>query len=101
MKQCLDKRFADSNGNVLQATMIANLSMWPESEHLREFGDESIQILSDHWSPVLKNADVNIDELQVEWYSLKMTLSTQNIATLNWQTINKNHGSNHKNIYLA
>ena len=100
MKNCLEDRFTDANSDVIRASAIANLALWPNDESLEDFGSDHVQTLANSFSRTLAANGINSDMLDSEWYSLKQVVKSwrKDYKLSKWTDINSSHGKDHQNI---
>ncbi|XP_070548832.1 zinc finger protein 862-like [Ptychodera flava] len=101
MVGCLEKRFSDIDIGLLAATKLANFSTWPTvfNESNKDFGDEHVATLTDHFSQTLQQQGVNPAVVELEWNILRSSLyNNHTVADLTWPAVNKILGNECKNI---
>ena len=89
MESALEKRFAEfSTVGVIKATKIGDLKSWPKNwEILKDFGNEDVIKLTNHYSSVLKEAGVETDDIESEWTMLKKDISENEIKFETWKDV--------------
>ncbi|XP_068952228.1 sperm flagellar protein 2 [Petaurus breviceps papuanus] len=91
--------FSDASHDVVRATTIGSFKLWPGKID-QEFGEKEISILTKHYEPVLKGANVKIDEVETEWSMMKLEIYNrfQNIRKLTWDFVNSIYSIKYPNI---
>ncbi|XP_071795584.1 zinc finger protein 862-like [Asterias amurensis] len=70
--ECLGSRFADAYEGVISACKIADFQLWPAKQtESTKFGDDEVAVLVDHFGPIMTDAGVDTDAVELEWDMLK------------------------------
>ncbi|KAI0222661.1 hypothetical protein LSAT2_026077 [Lamellibrachia satsuma] len=99
LSDCLQRRFDDAQTNILEATQMANFTLWPET-NVEGFGDEHVVTLVTHFSSIMEEAGFCPSEVEQEWDMLKAVIyrSCKDVAELTWEGVNRRHLADHQNI---
>ena len=84
IKDTISKRFKDS---VVNSMKFLNLITWSSAEHCKEFADKNVVSVIELFRPVLESADVNCDNSELEWFSLKWKCTKTSHFVAKSQTI--------------
>ncbi|XP_046565011.1 zinc finger protein 862-like [Haliotis rubra] len=72
---CLQRRFDDLDKGIFSATKLADLNSWPtSSEDAKDFGDDCLMKLLDHFHDTLERKGVDLAAAEEEWTALKQAL---------------------------
>ena len=61
---CLERRFVDSNSDIVRATSIVSFKLWREATG--DYGNDAVATLNDHFGPVLRDAGIDTDSVETE-----------------------------------
>ncbi|XP_072030697.1 zinc finger protein 862-like [Amphiura filiformis] len=91
----LGDRF-DMDNALITATSIANKTSWPAKlENAKDFGDNHIKVLTDHFDANLKHANIDSESMIPEWTKLKTILYKRKLSTfrtMSWADVNMSYG---------
>ena len=62
----LDRRLGDASEGIVYATSIVDITTWPEKESSTVFGDDEIDCLVEHFTPVLQEASCDPSKISDE-----------------------------------
>ena len=92
----LRDRFSDIDEGLLSATSLLDLKSWPTTkDELNTFGDDHIESLIDHFSPILSDAGIDCGSIETEWTYLKKSKS---VNCTSWQALFASCVQNNKNV---
>ena len=101
----LDRRLGDVSEGIVYATSIVDITTWPEKESSTDFGDDEIDCLVEHFTPVLQEASCDLSKIPDEWTALKAGVYSQPgwlqyIQTINWPDLNRKYAAEFPNLLM-
>ena len=98
MCEALAVRFKDTEKGLISVTTVANFKIWPLHEaELEGFGDDSIQVLLDHFQAYIAESDL----VKAEWPLLRtgiFELFSDKLEALTWKQVNRRFCQEYPNI---
>ena len=88
----LDGCFADVDSGLIKACRVATFSTWPRNkDDATDFGNSDVETLVDTLEPVLTQAGLQPQLIEIEWTDLKsLVFETFNdVSSVSWAEVNK------------